>query len=169
MRCCPFLPMKPRCYFPCLALLALTGSASAIKIEIRYDYDTNGFFNQPGAKEAMRSVADYFEGLIHDSLSAIDHTQWPAGNTWTASFEHPATGNTATIDNLKVPDETLIIFAGGRALGVPAGRGGVWRLFLLVQSSRLGHCHRNPGTGGSLRRHADGLRTVGRLRDLRYR
>lgn len=116
--------MKIRDFLPLLALLGLSGTASAIKIEIRYDYDTNGFFNQAGSKEALRQVADYFEGLLHDSLLAIDNTQWPAGNTWSASFEHPATGATTNIANLKVPADTIVIFAGGRSLGDPAGRGG---------------------------------------------
>jgi hypothetical protein len=116
--------MKSRHFLPVLAVLGLSGTAPAIQIEIRYDYDTNGFFNQPGSKEALRQVADYFEGLLHDSLLAIDHTQWPAGNTWTAVFEHPGTGAETHLANLKVPADTIVIFAGGRSLGDPAGRGG---------------------------------------------
>jgi hypothetical protein len=116
--------MKSRHFLPAMALLGLTGSASAIKIEIRYDYDTNGFFNQPGSKEALRLVADYYEQLIHDSLLEINHTQHPSAS-WTATFEHPATGASEfPVSNLVVPADTLIVFAGGRSLGTPDGRGG---------------------------------------------
>jgi hypothetical protein len=104
--------------------LLLTQAAWSIKIDLRYDYDTAGFFNQPGAKNALRLAADYFESMIKDSLQPIDHTQWPAGNTWSASFFHPATGNTTSIANLKVPADTIVIFAGARSLGTPAGQGG---------------------------------------------
>lgn len=107
-----------------LSTLLLTQGARSIEIDLRYDYDTNGFFNQPGAKETLRMVADYYEALIHDSLQGIDNTQWPSGNTWSAVFEHPGTGSETSIANLKVPADTIIIFAGGRSLGTPAGRGG---------------------------------------------
>lgn len=116
--------MKLRQILPILALLGLTGSASAIKIELRYDYDINGFFNQPGAKEALRLVADFYEGLIHDSLSELDASKHSQAS-WTATFEHPATGaSNFPVSNLVVPANTLIVFAGGRSLGTPDGRGG---------------------------------------------
>jgi hypothetical protein len=106
-------------------LFASTASSLAIKIQLDYTYDTNGFFNQTGAKAALRAVADFYEPLLTDSLSRIDTAQWPAGNTWTASFTHPGTGApNEQITNLVVPANTLIVYAGGRALGGPAGRGG---------------------------------------------
>jgi hypothetical protein len=109
-------------------LLACAAPAHAIKIEIRYDYDTNGFFNQPGSKEALREVADYFESLIHDPLLSINPAT-DGGGTWTAKIEHPGTGsptNTAdfVVPDLVVPADTIIIYVGGRALPTSLGRGG---------------------------------------------
>jgi len=37
-----------------ITFTALPMAVNGIEIELRYDYDTSGFFNQPGAKEAMR-------------------------------------------------------------------------------------------------------------------
>ncbi len=116
--------MKSRLLLTFLVLVGSASNASAIKIDLRYDYDTNGFFNQPGAKEAMRQVADYYEVLIHDSLAEINPSQHTSAS-WTATFEHPATGSANfPVANMVVPANTLIIFAGGRSLGTPAGRGG---------------------------------------------
>jgi hypothetical protein len=104
-------------------LLAFAAPAQAIKIELRYDYDTNGFFNQPGSKEAMRAVADYFETLIHDPLLSINPAT-DGGGTWTAKPRNPSTGLEVSISNLVVPADTIIIFVGARSLQGPLGQGG---------------------------------------------
>lgn len=107
-------------------LLALIPAARAVEIRLDYTYDTNGFFNQPGAKQALRSVADFYQKLLHDNLAAIDaSTQTSA--SWTAKITHPGTGASQDIPNLKVPANTIIIYAGGRPMGgtgAPAGIGG---------------------------------------------
>lgn len=116
--------MNSRLITPLLLLAALTGTASAIKIDIRYDYDTQGFFNDPEARAAMEAVADYFEPLLHDSLAAIDPAAWP-GNSWEARITHPGNGTANfAIPNLVVPADTIVVFAGARSLGGSAGRGG---------------------------------------------
>ena len=109
--------------FTAIPVLLLANPAQALKIDLRYDYDTQGFFNQPGAKEAMRKVADTYEALIHDSLSAIDPAAYP-GSSWSAKFTHPGNGTQITVPGLVVPADTIIVFAGGRSLGGPAGIGG---------------------------------------------
>lgn len=109
--------------FTAIPALLLANPAQALKIDLRYDYDTQGFFNQPGAKEAMRKVADTYEALIHDSLSAIDPAAFP-GSSWSAKFTHPGNGTQITVPGLVVPADTIIVFAGGRSLGGPAGIGG---------------------------------------------
>ncbi len=115
--------MKFRHFLPAMALLGLTGSASAIKIEIRYDYDTNGFFDNPQAKAALEAVADFYEPLLHDSLAEINAASWP-GYSWEARITHPGNGTTNfAIPNLVVPADTIIIFAGARAIS-SAGVGG---------------------------------------------
>lgn len=115
--------MRPSLRSAAFALLLSAAPSHAIEIELRYDYDTLGFFNAPGSREALRAAADYFETILHDSLLAIDPAAWP-GATWNARFFHPATGNTTEISGLVVPANTIIVFAGGRNLGTTAGQGG---------------------------------------------
>ena len=115
--------MRPPIFPSALALLLLASPSRAIEIELRYDYDTLGFFNAPGSREALRAAADYYESILHDSLSAINPAAWP-GATWEARFSHPATGTTTIITDLAVPADTIIVFAGGRNLGGTAGQGG---------------------------------------------
>jgi hypothetical protein len=92
---------------------ALVSSAQAIIIELRYDYDSQGFFNQAGSKEALRAVADFYERILSDSLTAIVSSE---SNTWTPIFNHPGTGADQTIPGLIVPADTIIIYVGGRNL-----------------------------------------------------
>lgn len=103
--------------------LASDSRSDAIEIEIDYSLDTNGFFNQTGSKEALRAVCDYFETILTDDLARIDPSEW-TGETWTALLTNPATGDEASFPGKVVPADTIIIYAGGRALGGPAGRGG---------------------------------------------
>lgn len=101
-----------------LALLtSLVSSSEAIKIDLRYDYDTSNFFDQPGSKEAMRSCADFFEQILSDELGEINAaTSGDQRNTWSARPQHPATGSPLTIVDLVVPANTLIIYPGARNL-----------------------------------------------------
>ncbi len=95
-------------------LCALASSSQALTIELRYDYDTQGFFNKAGSKEALRAVADFYEEILTDSLAAIV----PSGlNTWTPNFTHPGTGANQTVPGLVVPANTIILYVGGRDLG----------------------------------------------------
>lgn len=97
--------------------LSLLQPASSVEIELRYEYDTSGFFNQPGSKEAMRVCADFFENILTDSLSEINAaaTGKPQ-NSWAARPVHPSAGTTLNLENLVVPADTLIIFLGARDL-----------------------------------------------------
>lgn len=99
-------------------------SVRGITIELDYTYDTNGFFDQPGSKEALRAVADFFEERLQDNLLEIDAVAFGNDSSWTARFASPATGIIIEITNLVVPEDTLIVYAGGRNLSSAAGRGG---------------------------------------------
>lgn len=116
-----FLNFSPIRLF--LLTLSLCASADAIEIQLDYTYDTGGFFDQPGAKDALRAVADFYEDRIQDSLLAIDPDDLPGNNTWTAIFFAPGTGESIEIVDLIVPTDTLVVFVGGRDLG-SLGRGG---------------------------------------------
>lgn len=74
-----------------VAAYLAASALSAITIELDYSYDTNDFFDQPGAKEALRAVADFYEERIHDNLLEIDQVAF--GETFSmaggqASWNH---------------------------------------------------------------------------------
>ena len=97
--------------------------SGALEIELRYDYDTSGFFDQPGSREAMRACADFFEQLLTDDLSEINAgTSGNDGNTWAARPLHPGTGEQLDLIDLVVPENTLIVYPGARDL--PGGLAG---------------------------------------------
>ena len=89
----------------------------ALEIELRYEYDTSGFFDQVGSREAMRACADFFEELITDELSEINAgTSGNEANTWAARPLNPSTGARLNLVDLVVPENTLIIYPGARDL-----------------------------------------------------
>lgn len=89
---------------------------SALEIVIDYSFDTTNFFNTPERRNAMEAVADFYGDIIQDNLLEIDNTDFPSAS-WTASFSNPTTGNTQSISNLFVPEDTIIIYVGARDLG----------------------------------------------------
>lgn len=118
------LGSKGRAAFIAPILMGMaTAGADAFEIQIDYSLDANGFFNQPGSREALRAVCDYFESIISDDLARIDPAEWP-GQSWTAKVIDPATGGTVNFPGKVIPADTLILYAGGRNLGSPTGQGG---------------------------------------------
>ena len=106
---------------------------SALEIELRYDLDTEGFFDQPGAKEAMQVAADYYADLIVDKLEAIDPLNFEPGTqfNWGPTYLEPNLGGAqVTIPvgtNFVIPEDTIIVFPAGRSLTTAAqgGPGGI--------------------------------------------
>ena len=91
-----------------------------INVVIDYSLDTNNFFNTQEKKDLLQTAADAIGSRLTDTLSAIT----PSGsNTWTAIFEHPATGTEATVNNRSIAANTVVVYAGGRDL--PANQAGV--------------------------------------------
>lgn len=107
----------------CVCQSVATSNLSAIQIEIDYSLDTNGFFDQPGSRDAMRAVCDYFEALLTDNLARIDTAEW-TGETWQRRFFHPTTGADTFLPGIVVPEDTIILYVGGRNLGASLGVGG---------------------------------------------
>ena len=107
----------------CACHAAATGGLSAVQIEIDYSLDTNGFFDQPGSREALRAVCDYFETILTDNLARIDTAEW-TGETWERRFFHPSTGEETLLPGIVVPEDTIILYVGGRNLGTTLGVGG---------------------------------------------
>lgn len=96
--------------------------AHAISIDFNYAFDSNGFFSTQARKDVLESAASYFENRINDNLTAINSS---GSNRYNAIFTNPGTGLTQTINNFSVAADTLIVYAGGKALaGSTVGQGG---------------------------------------------
>jgi hypothetical protein len=116
------------------ACLLACPPAEALTIEIRYELAGSAFFDQPGAKEALRAAADFYEDLISDQLGAIDPAQYP-GSSWIPTHADPLTGlpvNMVAQTNLVVPPDTIIIYAGSMNLGTATARAGAGGVVLNV-------------------------------------
>jgi hypothetical protein len=92
----------------------------AITIQLDYSFDTQNFFANAAAKTAMESVASEVGARLDDQLSAISPN---AANNYSATFTSPGTGQTASVDNLAVPANTIIVFVGATTL--PNGVAGI--------------------------------------------
>lgn len=118
--------LKPRPLWYVLVLHGLLCAtvAEGITIEVRQYCEISGgcgagdfFFDHPQALTALDFAVKAYEPFA-DSLTAI-----PASPNWTASFTNPETGFTgATVSNLSVPANTLILYAGG--YDMPGGQVG---------------------------------------------
>jgi Matrixin len=94
----------------------------AILIQLDYSRDTSGFFNSAEARATMERVASDIGNTLTANLAALTPG---GGNTWTATFFDPSTGNTVNLSNLSVGANTLRLFVGARNLpGTTAGYGG---------------------------------------------
>jgi hypothetical protein len=101
-----------------LALEALEDRlAPSITLQIDYSYDTNNFFVGHANRQAILQLAvDNLSSRLGDSLEAIVPNV-AAGDTWTALLTDPGTGNQVSLSNPTIPADTIILYAGGRALG----------------------------------------------------
>ncbi|MGB0740566.1 MAG: hypothetical protein ACPGXX_10885, partial [Planctomycetaceae bacterium] len=93
----------------------------AITIAIDYSLDSNGFFDLQERRDELQRAADTLSSRMQDNLSAITPG---GGNSWTAQISHPGNNTTRNFSNLNVPADTLIFFAGGRALSGAIAEGG---------------------------------------------
>ena len=108
---------------PILFTFALPSKARAVEIEIDYTFDTAGFFEQPGSREALRAVCDIYEGLIPDSLARIRPADF-FRSSWSANVRRPDTVGFANLGNITIPQDTVILFAGARPLEIAGEAGG---------------------------------------------
>src|SRR5438128_6096848 len=71
--------------------------APSISIQFDYSYDSNGFFiGHPDRQSLLTTAANVLASRIGDGLAAIVPNAG-AGDTWTAVFTSPSTGNTIQI------------------------------------------------------------------------
>ena len=100
-------------------LLCSVGSLSALNIQIDYSLDDRNFFDTQEKKDALEAVAKFYGDLIQDNLLRIDGSEF-SNSTWTPLVVHPATGNNFQLPNMVVPEDTIIVYAGSRDLGLSA-------------------------------------------------
>ena len=99
-----------------LVLISIAPLRAQLTFTFDYTLDTGNFFSQPERRQALEAVGTYVsQYFTATSLSAIA----PGGtNSWDVQVANPA--NPATIvsrGNLPVPANTIIVYAGGSALG----------------------------------------------------
>ena len=91
--------------------------APSITIQIDYSHDSNNFFVGHADRQAILQMAvNNLMSRLSDSLEAIVPNV-SAGDTWTADFTDPGSGNVDSLSNPTIPANTIIIYAGGRNLG----------------------------------------------------
>ncbi len=120
--------------------------AGAVAILFDFSHDVHGFFDDPQRVETLEYAGRMFERYV-DSLEEIA----PGGsNTWSANFFDPATGELTIVDNLFVPADTIIVYAGGRSMGSGTlGRGGFGAIAALSGSSAWRQTVRYRGQDGA--------------------
>ena len=93
----------------------IIGQPSVGPLKIRFDYslDSSGFFANQSRRDILQLAADILITKFADNLTAIS----PGGvNQWTASFQHPSTGQMTTVQNLNIAANEILIYVGARVL-----------------------------------------------------
>ena len=108
-------------------LEALEGrDCPSVAIQLDYSMDASGFFNNPQARATLQLAAQTLSAQLNDSLGAIT----PGGpNHWSAGVTNPSTGAMSVLQDLSVPANTILVYAGGRNYGgaqLGEGGGGSW-------------------------------------------
>lgn len=112
-----------------IGFLAL--DCSALEIEIKYNLDNSKFFDVTGRKEALEAAAAFYEDIITDQLEEIDPSSFDGVQRhWKPTYLEPGNNTPQAVpeaNDLIVPADTIIIFAGARSLSTAAqgGPGGV--------------------------------------------
>ncbi|MBK1883400.1 hypothetical protein JIN85_13320 [Luteolibacter pohnpeiensis] len=120
------IPKNFRCLGSLLFLVAgsAVDQAQAIEIQIDYRFDTANFFDTAEKKAAMESVAKFWGSMLQDHLLQIDASEF-SQSSWAAVPLDPESGESTSISNLVVPEDTIIVFVGSRSLaGSTLGIGG---------------------------------------------
>jgi len=88
--------------------------APAITVLLDFSRDSNNFFNTAESRATVQTAVNAIASQLNDTLLAIPS---PTGsNTWQARFSDPGTGQNVAITDLVVPQNTLLVFVGGRSI-----------------------------------------------------
>ena len=104
------------------SLVAASTVASGVEIDLRYDFDSSGFFTSE-RRAALSAAVAVIQPWLQDNLHPISpdgkdcFTDTQVGNCFMAQFANPSSGATTSVENLEVKQNELIVYAGARDLG----------------------------------------------------
>jgi hypothetical protein len=96
-------------------------AGSTVQVVIDYSLDTNGFFDTQSKRDLLRQAAESVVKWFRDDLAALVPT---VSDKWSATLDHPGTGQPHEINNPTIGANEVRIFAGGRDMADALGRGG---------------------------------------------
>ena len=96
-------------------------AAPSIQVVIDYSLDANSFFNTQAKRDLLQQAAESVAEWFRDDLLAIAPS---GGDQWSATLDHPATGQSHELANLTIAANQVLLFAGGRDMTDALGRGG---------------------------------------------
>jgi hypothetical protein len=88
-------------------------ATAAIDIDLRYDYDTNGFFTTE-RREMLELAVD----SVNRFLDTFDPIEPSGNNTWRIGFERPDTGVAVELTNPTIARDTMVLYVGGKNMGI---------------------------------------------------
>jgi Ca2+-binding RTX toxin-like protein len=99
----------------------------AITFQLDYSHDATNFFdpiNNLERRQILEQAASDLGGRLDDTLLEIIPHKFNVSDTWTATFDDPATGSTFNVNDLIVGESIIRVYVGARQLGSSLGSGG---------------------------------------------
>lgn len=99
----------------------------AITFQFDYSHDTTNFFDpviNPGRQQVLEQAGNELGSRLQDTILEIIPHKFNVADTWTATFEDPATGGTFDVEDLIVGENIIRVYVGARNLGGSLGEGG---------------------------------------------
>ncbi|MDA1163250.1 MAG: hypothetical protein O3B13_09125 [Planctomycetota bacterium] len=96
----------------------------AVTFQFDYSQDTSGFFSSPERRQILELAGNEVGSRLDDTLLEIIPHKFDVSDTWTATFEDPATGGTFDVNDLIVGESIIRVYVGARQLGSSLGSGG---------------------------------------------
>ena len=99
----------------------------AITFQFDYSLDATNFFDpiiNPGRQQVLEQAGNELGSRLQDTILEIIPHKFNVADTWTATFEDPATGGTFDVEDLIVGENIIRVYVGARNLGGSLGEGG---------------------------------------------
>ncbi len=99
----------------------------AITFQFDYSLDATDFFdpiNHPERRQVLEQAGNELGSRLQDTILEIIPHKFNVADTWTATFEDPATGGVFNVNDLIVGENIIRVYVGARDLGGSLGSGG---------------------------------------------